>query len=140
LGHADNYIKANPLVTPPHIVPEWYFLPFHAILRSVPDKLGGVVSMFLAIAILFILPAADRSTLVVSPKFSFFYEYVFWFFILNCGLLGLLGAMPVEEPYISVARISTFFYFSFFGLVFFFSKMENKLVKTLLLANKRSKI
>lgn len=77
LGHADNYVKANPLVTPPHIVPEWYFLPFYAILRSLPSKLGGVVCMFLSIIILFTLPLIDRSTLLVSPKFSFFFEYIF---------------------------------------------------------------
>ena len=89
-----------------------------------PDKLGGVVCMFLSIIILFILPLVDRSTLIVSPKFSFFYEYIFWFFVFNCVLLGLLGAMPVEEPFITAARVATVFYFMFFILVFCFSSVR----------------
>ncbi len=113
LGHPDNYIPANPLVTPAHIVPEWYFLPFYAILRAVPDKLGGVIAMFGAIAILFLLPWLDK-----SKTHSGYYRPIFkWFyvlFILNVVLLGYLGAKPAEGIYVIASRISTLYYFAYF--------------------------
>lgn len=115
LGHSDNYIPANPLVTPAHIVPEWYFLPFYAILRSIPDKLGGVIAMVGAILILLALPYLN--TYSCSTKYRIFYTYMFWFLVSDFLLLGWIGQKPVETPYIEVGMAATFFYFSFF-LVF----------------------
>ncbi|MEL6299700.1 MAG: cytochrome b N-terminal domain-containing protein [Pseudomonadota bacterium] len=116
LGHADNYIPADPLVTPAHIVPEWYFLPFYAILRAVPDKLGGVILMFAAIAILLFIPWLDTSR-VRSTKFRPIYKWFFWVWAFSCLALGYLGAMPAEGAYVFWARIFTFIYFAHFVLV-----------------------
>ncbi len=116
LGHADNYIPADPLVTPPHIVPEWYFLPFYAILRAIPSKLGGVVAMVAAIIVLVFIPWLDTSR-VRSAKYRPIFKLFFWYFVFTCLALGYLGAMPAEEPYIFWARLFTFSYFAFFLLV-----------------------
>mgnify|MGYP002651400156 FL=1 len=113
LGHADNYIEANPLVTPAHIVPEWYFLPFYAILRAVPDKLGGVVLMFGAIAVLFILPWLDTSK-VRSGAYRPLFKQFFWIFAVNAVVLGYLGAMPAEGIYVIMSQICTTIYFAYF--------------------------
>ena len=115
LGDADNYIEANPLVTPPHIVPEWYFLPFYAILRAIPSKLGGVMAMFSAIAVLIFVPWLDTSR-VRSAKYRPIFKWCFWAFAFTCLALGYLGALPAEEPYIFWARIFTALYFAFFLL------------------------
>ena len=112
LGHADNYIPANPLSTPAHIVPEWYFLPFYAILRSIPDKLGGVVAMIGAILILLLLPFINTSK-IRSSKFRPIFSVAYWFFAANFLLLGWIGQKPVESPYIEVGMFSTAFYFIF---------------------------
>ncbi|MET1411969.1 cytochrome b/b6 [Roseibium sp. HPY-6] len=116
LGHADNYIEANPLVTPAHIVPEWYFLPFYAILRAVPDKLGGVVLMFGAIAVLFILPWLDTSK-VRSGAYRPLFKQFFWIFAAVCVALGYLGAMPAEGIYVTLSRIFTAYYFAHFLII-----------------------
>lgn len=116
LGHADNYIPANPLVTPAHIVPEWYFLPFYAILRAVPDKLGGVLAMFSAIAVLAFLPWLDTSK-VRSATYRPRYKQFFWVFAFNCLLLGWLGAMPAEGIYVILSRICTVLYFAHFLVI-----------------------
>jgi ubiquinol-cytochrome c reductase cytochrome b subunit len=116
LGHADNYTEANPLVTPPHIVPEWYFLPFYAILRAIPSKLGGVIAMFSAIAILAFIPWLDSSR-VRSSKYRPIYRWFFWLFVFSCLALGYLGAKPAEGEYVFWARIFTFYYFAHFLLV-----------------------
>ena len=113
LGHSDNYIPANPLVTPAHIVPEWYLLPFYAILRSVPDKLGGVILMFGAIFILFVLPWLDTSK-VRSAVFRPIYRQFYWIFVLDVLMLGYMGAMPAEGIYLVLARIGTIYYFAHF--------------------------
>jgi ubiquinol-cytochrome c reductase cytochrome b/c1 subunit len=113
LGHPDNYIPADPLVTPPHIVPEWYFLPFYAILRAVPDKLLGVLMMFAAVSVLFILPWLDTHK-VRSARFRPYYKQFFWLFFLNCIVLGWVGSMPAEGIYVLISRISTAYYFAFF--------------------------
>ncbi len=110
LGHPDNYIPANPLVTPAHIVPEWYFLPFYAILRAVPDKLGGVLLMFGAIAVLFLLPWLDRSR-IRSARFRPIYKQLFWIFLIDCVVLTYVGGKPAEEPYILIGRLATIYYF-----------------------------
>nr|YP_009317607.1 apocytochrome b [Pterocladia mexicana]YP_009317653.1 apocytochrome b [Pterocladia robusta]AOX49059.1 apocytochrome b [Pterocladia mexicana]AOX49105.1 apocytochrome b [Pterocladia robusta] len=113
LGHADNYIEANPMVTPAHIVPEWYFLPFYAILRSIPHKLGGVIAMISAIAILALLPWI-HSTEIRSSRFRPIYKFFYWTMISCCFILGWIGGMPVEEPYVFIGQVASFFYFFYF--------------------------
>jgi ubiquinol-cytochrome c reductase cytochrome b/c1 subunit len=116
LGHADNYIPANPLVTPSHIVPEWYFLPFYAILRSVPSKLGGVLMMFGAIAVLFVLPWLDTSP-VRSARFRPLYRKLLILFVVVTLLLGLCGAKPPEGIWVVIARVCTAWYFLHFLVI-----------------------
>jgi len=101
LGHPDNYIPANPLVTPPHIVPEWYFLPFYAILRSIPDKLGGVVAMISAILVLLLLPLTNYSK-IRSSLFRPIFSKLYWFLVSDFLILGWIGQKPVEAPYIEI--------------------------------------
>jgi ubiquinol-cytochrome c reductase cytochrome b/c1 subunit len=113
LGHADNFTPANPLVTPPHIVPEWYFLPFYAILRAVPDKLGGVIAMFAAVLVLVFVPWLDTSR-VRSAKYRPYYKIAFWFFVFTCIALGWLGSKPAEQPYVFWSQFFTVAYFAFF--------------------------
>ena len=113
MGHPDNYIPANPMVTPAHIVPEWYFLPFYAILRSVPDKLGGVILMFGSIFILFALPWLDKSK-VRSAVFRPIYRQFYWIFMFDVLILGYMGAMPAEGTYLLLARVGTIYYFLHF--------------------------
>ncbi len=115
-GEADNYIPANPLVTPPHIVPEWYFLPFYAILRSIPDKLSGVLAMFSAIAVLFILPWLDTHR-VRSARFRPYYRWLFWVFLINCLVLGWVGAKQPEGLYLIIGRLATSYYFLHFLVI-----------------------
>ncbi len=130
LGHPDNYIPANPLVTPVHIVPEWYFLPFYAILRSIPDKLGGVLAMGGAIAAWFTLPVLNTSE-VRSTEFRPIFGFFYWFLIADFLLLGWIGQKPVEDPYILVGIIATIFYFVFFFvLVPSIGLVEKKLIRT----------
>ena len=116
LGHPDNYIKANPMQTPAHIVPEWYLLPFYAILRSIPDKLGGVIAMVSAILILGLLPWLDRSK-VRSATFRPLYKQFFWIFVIDCLILGYIGAKPPEGYYLLVGRVATAYYFLYFLIV-----------------------
>ena len=119
LGHPDNYIPANPMVTPAHIVPEWYFLPFYAILRSIPDKLGGVLAMISAILILIIIPFMNTSRFR-SGEFRPIFALSFWFLAADFLMLGWIGQKPVESPYVEVGMIATVFYFAylFFALPF----------------------
>jgi quinol-cytochrome oxidoreductase complex cytochrome b subunit len=147
LGHPDNYVEANALVTPLHIVPEWYFLPFYAILRSIPSKVGGVICMGLSIGLFFFLPLIKYLTHIFlfysslfdnkrfipqpidylwplyipseskSPRFRFFYSCVVYLFIWNLIWLGYIGGHPVAEPNLSFGQIATLIYFLFF-LVF----------------------
>ena len=116
LGHPDNYIEADPMLTPAHIVPEWYLLPFYAILRAVPDKLFGVLLMFGSIMILFFLPWLDTMK-VRSARYRPFYKMFFFIFVLDCLLLGYLGAQVPEGVYLLLSRVSTFYYFAFFVLI-----------------------
>jgi len=116
LGHPDNYIPANPLVTPPHIVPEWYFLPFYAILRSIPDKLGGVAAMGGAIVILLALPIINTSK-IRSSKFRPIFRFLYWFWVADFLILGWIGQKPVESPYVEVGVCATIFYFVFLLII-----------------------
>ncbi|MEM9223339.1 MAG: cytochrome b N-terminal domain-containing protein [Pseudomonadota bacterium] len=116
LGHPDNYIQADPLVTPAHIVPEWYLLPFYAILRAVPSKLGGVLLMFGALLVLFIVPWLDTSK-VRSAAYRPLYRIAFWLFVVTCIILGWLGAQAAEGIYVLLARVFTLYYFGFFLVI-----------------------
>jgi len=116
LGHPDNYIEANPMVTPDHIVPEWYLLPFYAILRSIPDKLFGVIAMFGSILVLVILPWLDTSK-VRSAIFRPLYKQFYWFLVADVLILGYVGAMPAEGLYLLVARVATAYYFLHFLVI-----------------------
>ena len=113
LGHPDNYIPADPLKTPAHIVPEWYFLPFYAILRAIPDKLGGVLAMISAIFILFLLPWLDTSK-VRSATFRPIYKKLFWLLVIDLIVLTWVGGKPAEGNYILIGRIATIYYFAHF--------------------------
>jgi len=113
MGHPDNYIPANPMVTPPHIVPEWYFLPFYAVLRSIPDKLGGVLAMGGALLMLVLLPWLNTSK-VRSTAFRPIYRKLYWLSLANFFILGWIGQNVVETPYIEVGQFTTAFYFAFF--------------------------
>jgi ubiquinol-cytochrome c reductase cytochrome b subunit len=123
LGHPDNYIEANPLKTPAHIVPEWYFLPFYAILRAITfnigpidSKLGGVLAMFGSIAVLFLLPWLDTSR-VRSAVYRPWYKLFFWLFVANAIFLGWLGSRPAEGVYVIMSQLATLFYFAFFLII-----------------------
>jgi ubiquinol-cytochrome c reductase cytochrome b subunit len=116
MGHPDNYIPANPLVTPAHIVPEWYFLPFYAILRAVPDKLGGVLAMFGAIAVLFVVPWLDTSK-VRSANYRPLYRQFFWVLVVACILLGYAGSQPAEGVWLIIGRVASIYYFAHFLII-----------------------
>ena len=116
LGHPDNYIPANPLVTPAHIVPEWYFLPFYAILRAVPNKLGGVAMMGGAILLLFVLPWLDSSP-VRSMRFRPMAKWFFYLFTINFFVLMWAGGKPAEPPYVLISRLATAYYFAYFLVI-----------------------
>jgi ubiquinol-cytochrome c reductase cytochrome b subunit len=122
-GEPDNYIKANPMQTPPHIVPEWYFLPFYAILRAmtfeiwfITAKLGGVILMFGSVLILLALPWLDRSP-VRSGRFRPIFKIFFWLFVVDCVLLGMVGARPPEGVWVMIGQAATAFYFAFFIII-----------------------
>ena len=119
----DNYVEANPLVTPPHIVPEWYLMPFYAILRAItfdiwfiPAKLIGVVAMFASILILLFLPWLDTSR-VRSARFRPVYKYFFWVFFMDCIVLGYVGANPPEGYFVPLGQVATAYYFGHFVIV-----------------------
>ena len=123
LGHPDNYIEANPLVTPAHIVPEWYYLPFYAILRAITfnigpidSKLGGVLAMFASILVLFFVPWLDTSK-VRSAVYRPWFKLFFWIFVANSILLGWLGSKPAEGVYVVAAQVGTLYYFAFFIVI-----------------------
>ena len=129
LGHPDNYIPANPMVTPAHIVPEWYFLPFYAVLRSIPDKLGGVLAMGGAIVMILIMPWLNTSE-VRSSAFRPIYRKLFWFLLADFLILGWIGQNEVETPYVEVGQLSTIIYFGFFlVLVPGLGKLESMLMR-----------
>ena len=123
LGHADNYIEANPMSTPAHIVPEWYFWPFYAILRAftvdflLPAKLWGVIAMFGSIILLFFLPWLDTSP-VRSGHYRPLFKKFFWFGLIPCiAVLGYCGGAPAEEPYVMLSQLATAYYFAHFLII-----------------------
>lgn len=127
LGHSDNYILANPLVTPAHIVPEWYFLPYYAILRSITDKLFGVCAMAMAIASLFILPFYVKINFVRVSNYKPLFQVFFFLFVAVCVFLGWIAKQPVQTPYFEVSQFLTF---SFFFMIFLagFERFEFSLI------------
>jgi ubiquinol-cytochrome c reductase cytochrome b subunit len=116
LMHPDNYIPANALVTPAHIVPEWYFLPFYATLRAVPSKLGGVFIMGSFIGALAILPLLDPVNALRCPEYCPVYRLMFWFWVSGFLLLGYLGSMPVSYPFVFLSRFFVSYHFFFIDL------------------------
>ena len=132
LGHPDNYIPADPLHTPAHIVPEWYFLPFYAILRSIPNKLGGVVAMFGSLLILLLIPFINTSE-VRSTTFRPIFKLAYWLLVADFLILGWVGQKPVTDEYIFTGQVATLYYFAFF-LIFIpiIGLIEKRLVRNIL--------
>ena len=153
LGHPDNYIVADPLKTPAHIVPEWYYLPFYAILRAITfnigpidSKLGGVLAMFGSILILFFVPWLDTSK-VRSAAYRPWYRLFFWLFVVNAIFLGWLGSRPAEGSYVIMSQLGTIYYFGFFivimpllGLIETPKKLPNSITEAVLEKNKGSAV
>lgn len=117
LGHSDNYIPANPLNTPPHIVPEWYFLPYYAVLRSIPNKTQGIILMFLSILVLFFYPIFNNG-FFNNPVFSSINKFIFWLFLGNFFFLGILGAKNPETPYIQLGLLCSHIHLLVVFLIF----------------------
>ncbi len=115
-GEPDNYIPADPLVTPPHIVPEWYFLPYYAILRSVPSKGLGVFLMFSSVLVIFLVPWLDWMR-VRSARYRPIYKYMFWVHLVTCVILGWVGSQPPEGLPLLIGRVATVYYFVHFLVV-----------------------
>ena len=141
LGHPDNYIPANPLSTPAHIVPEWYYLPFYAILKAftvnfaipftgiviIPAKLMGVLAMFGSILLLFFLPWLDTSS-VRSGRYRPLFKKFFWMLMLSIVVLGVCGAMPAEQPWVMLSQVASAYYFAHFLIILpIVSRMEKPL-------------
>jgi ubiquinol-cytochrome c reductase cytochrome b subunit len=127
LGHPDNYIPANAMVTPAHIVPEWYFLPFYAILRSIPSKLGGVLALLGAILSLLLLPyifTVDIRSSIFRPISKF----LVWCFLIVVVFLGWVGGKPVEDPFLTIGQLATLLYF---GILLVFLPLAGKIEKLL---------
>ena len=116
LGHTDNYIPANPMQTPASIVPEWYLLPFYAILRSIPNKLLGVIGMLGSLLILLILPITDVSR-VRGNQFKPFMQFAFWLFVVDFFILLWIGSQHPNSPYVEIGQIATAFYFAWFIII-----------------------
>ena len=134
LGHPDNYIPANPLATPAHIVPEWYFWPFYAILRSftfdflwIPAKLWGVIAMFASILLLFFLPWLDKSP-VRSGAYRPVFKRFFWILLVDVAVLGYVGGAPISPLNVALGQLATAYYFAHFLIILpFVSKHETPL-------------
>ena len=116
LGHPDNYIPGNPMVTPEHIVPEWYFLPSYAILRSIPNKLFGVLALLASILILLILPVVNSSA-IRSTLYRPIHQTFFWFLVFDFILLGYIGQQTPETPFIEIGQIASVYYFAYFLVI-----------------------
>jgi len=127
LGHSDNYIPGNPMVTPEHIVPEWYFLPAYAILRSIPNKLLGVLALFAAILVLFVLPFVNTSE-IRSTLYRPLHQKFFWLLVIDYIMLGYLGQQAPESPFIEIGQMCSIYYFAYFLIIIpFLGKLESNL-------------
>jgi ubiquinol-cytochrome c reductase cytochrome b subunit len=116
LGHSDNYIPGNPMVTPAHIVPEWYFLPAYAILRSIPNKLIGVIALFASLLVLLALPLVNTSE-VRSSLYRPLHKVFFWLLVADYLVLGYLGQQVPESPFIEIGQIASIYYFAYFLVI-----------------------
>jgi ubiquinol-cytochrome c reductase cytochrome b subunit len=117
LNHPDNYVRANPIKTPLHVVPEWYFLVFYAILRGIPHKTGGILAMFGSILILLIIPFNNTST-IRSTNYRPFFQIFFWLFVADCGVLLWVGAMDIKyKKYLIISQMATVYYYLFFVFI-----------------------
>lgn len=129
LGDSENYIMANPMQTPAAIVPEWYLLPFYAILRSIPNKIGGVIAMFGSLLILLTIPFTNSSE-IRSTLFRPIFKVFYWLLIVSFLILGWIGQMPVDYPYTEVGVIAMVYYFFFFLVVIpFIGHIESYLIR-----------
>ena len=127
--HPDNYIPANPMSTPAHIVPEWYFLWAYAILRSIPNKLGGVAAIALVFIALLALPFINTSQ-IRSSSFRPIHKKLFWLLVADSLLLVWVGQQPVEDPYIFIGQAASVYFFMYFLVIIpFLGKFENFLIK-----------
>nr|YP_009652915.1 cytochrome b [Desarmillaria tabescens]QCG69854.1 cytochrome b [Desarmillaria tabescens] len=136
LGHSDNYIPGNPMVTPASIVPEWYLLPFYTILRSIPNKLLGVIAMFGSLFILLVLPITDTSR-IRGNQFRPAMKLLFWFFVVDFIILMWIGSQHPDRPYLEIGQIATTFYFAWFLIIVpFVGIMENTLFDLSVRGNK----
>jgi len=137
LGHSDNYIPADPMVTPASIVPEWYLLPYYAILRSIPNKLLGVLAMFGSLLILLILPLTDLSR-IRGNQFRPAMKLAFWFFVVDFFILMWIGSQHPNSPYVEIGQVATTFYFAWFLVIVpFIGLSENTLIDVATSSNKR---
>lgn len=128
LNHYDNYIPANPLETPAHVVPEWYFLPYYAILRSIPHKTGGIIAMVGAILILLAIPFTNTSELR-NTTYRPIFKICFWLFVADFIILTWVGQKPVRDNFILLGQLATFYYFLFFlFLIPIIGKIESKII------------
>jgi quinol-cytochrome oxidoreductase complex cytochrome b subunit len=116
LGHSDNYIPANPMSTPASIVPEWYLLPYYAILRSIPNKLLGVIAMFASLLILLIMPIVDTSR-IRGNQFRPLMKFFFWVFVANFFILMWIGSQHPNYPFTLIGQVATIIYFAFFTII-----------------------
>jgi ubiquinol-cytochrome c reductase cytochrome b subunit len=130
LGHPDNYIMANPMVTPEHIVPEWYFLFAYAILRSIPNKLLGVLALFASLLVLLVLPIVSTSE-VRSSLYRSIHQKLYWLLVIDFILLSYIGQAAPESPFIEIGQIASVYYFAYF---LFFIPLLGRLEKALRLA------
>jgi len=129
LGHPDNYIEGNPMVTPEHIVPEWYFLPSYAILRSIPNKLIGVIALFASLLVLLLLPIISTSK-VRSSLYRPLHQKFFWFLVADFILLGYIGQQTPETPFIEIGQIASVYYFMYFLVIIpCLGLLESKLLR-----------
>nr|QTT57973.1 cytochrome b [Plectrocnemia sp. 1 YW-2021a] len=128
LNDFDNFIESNPMVTPTHIKPEWYFLFAYAILRSIPNKVGGVIALVMSISILFFMPLILKKKLILGNNYFFMSKFIFWILIMNFMLLSWIGQNPVEFPYIFLGQTLSITYF----LIFFFMDWMNLMWKLIL--------
>jgi len=137
LGHSDNYIPADPMVTPASIVPEWYLLPYYAILRSIPNKLLGVLAMFGSLLILLILPLTDLSR-IRGNQFRPAMKIAFWFFVVDFFILMWIGSQHPNSPYVEIGQFATTFYFAWFLVIVpFIGLSENTLIDIATSSKKR---